>query len=240
METEQKQKKRTTDEIIYKAAEEGARKVLSLQRNQQSVNHYRAMEDLLRAYPKRVRMMEHPEEFEFFRGGRSKDISIAPPPGTGIVDKIDAAEMYTESRKRAYEHELFRLRETEYAIAPFIHQPDFIIIRMVYFGEDVHGNYRGDDARPYSIEEIIEALRSVGITWAERTIRHKRSKLVRAMTVMMFGVDGALSIESRIYSRNDNKKGSGEKRAAEAEEAERQVHSEDQAQEHFPAEGGKL
>jgi hypothetical protein len=40
--------------------------------------------------------MEHPEEFEFFLTGHSKDISIAPPPGTGVVDKIEAAELYTE------------------------------------------------------------------------------------------------------------------------------------------------
>ena len=225
MDREQKAKKKSVDELIEEAAEKGAQKVVLFQHMAQSVNHYRAMEDLLRAYPKRVRMMEHPEEFEFFRVDRSKDISIAPPAGSGIIDKIETAEMFTEARKRAYEYELFRLRETEYAIAPFIHLPEFIIIRMAYFGEDVHGNYRGVDAQPYTIEEIIDALRSVGIIWAERTVRYKRSKLVRAMTVMMFGVDGAISVESRIHSKI-NKKRSGEKHVAEMEEAEGQVCSE--------------
>lgn len=234
MEKEQKTcrepKKKTTNELIAEAAEKGAEKVLLLQRKTQSANHYRAMEDLLRAYPKRLRMMEHPEEFDFFPAGRSKDISIAPPPGCGVVDKIDVAEMFTEARKRAYEFEMFKLYQTEYAIVPFKHMTEYAIIRMIYFGEDVHGNYRGNDARPYSFNEIIEALHSIGIAWSERTVRHKRSKLVQAMTVMMFGTDGALSIETRdenrTHNKNDNKKGTGENGAAEMEDAEGQVCAE--------------
>ena len=237
MDKEPKSKK-TYEELIDKAAEKAVEKVLLFQRKGLATNHYRAMENLLRAYPKRIRMMEHPEDFDFFKVGRAKDISIAPPPGSGVIDKIDAAEIFTEARKRAYEYELFKLQETEYAIAPFIHMPEFSIIRMVYFGEDVHGNYRGENAKPYSSGEIIDALHAIGLEWSERTVWYKRSRLVRAMTVMMFGVDGALSIESRIHSKK-NRKGTDEKYVAEMEEAEGQIHSEGQVQERFPAESGE-
>lgn len=196
MDKEQKQKKKTYEELIAEAADKAAEKVLVFQRKDQATNHYRAMEDCLRAYPKRVHMMKHPEEFRFFPTGHSKDISIAPPPGTGVVDKIEAAVMYTEARKKAYVHELSLLHETEYAMAPFWNREDFIIIRMYYFNEDEHGEPRGD-AKPYTFPEISEALKAIGIEWAEKAIRRRRTKLVREMTVMMFGVDGALSIESQ-------------------------------------------
>ena len=195
MEKEKKPRK-TVEDYIDTAAEKAAEKVLVLQRKDMVTNHYRAMEDCLRAYPKRVRMMQNPEEFEFFPTGHSKDISIAPPPGTGVVDKIEAAVMYTEARKKTYVHELSLLHETEYAMAPFREREDFIIIRMYYFNEDEYGNSRGD-AKPYTFPEISEALKNVGIEWAEKAVRRRRTKLVREMTVMMFGVDGALSIESQ-------------------------------------------
>ena len=196
--------KMSLKEIITETADQSAHKVVALQHQRQAANHYRAMEDLLWAYPKRVRMMKHPEEFKFFPTGHSKDISIAPPPGTGVVDKIEAAEMYTEARKRAYEHEIFRLHETEYAMAPFMDRPEFVIIRMFYFNEDVNGNYRGNDAKRLTWEEIAGELETIGIHRSETVIRRWRSALVREMTVMMFGADGALSIESR--TRKDNSK----------------------------------
>lgn len=195
MEKEQKTKK-TYEELIDMAADRAAERVLVFQRREMVTNHYRAMEDCLRAYPKRVRMMQHPEDFEFFPTGHSKDISIAPPPGTGVVDKIEAAVLYTEARKKAYVHELSLLHETEYALAPFRGRDDFIIIRMYYFNEDENGKPRGD-GKPYTFPEISEALKGVGIEWAEKAIRRRRTKLVKEMTVMMFGVDGALSIESQ-------------------------------------------
>jgi len=205
MDREQEPKKKTAQQLyIDEAAKAGAKEVLLLQRKQADINHYRAMENLLRAYPKRVRMMNHPEEYPFFPVGRSKDISIAPPPGSGVLDKIEVAEMFTEARKRAYEHEVFRLMETEYAVAPFKQQPEFIIIRMYYFNENAQGVFRGNDAKPYSFEEISEELKAIGIDRSVRTLRMWRTKLVREMTVMMFGVDGALSIESREQKHKED------------------------------------
>ena len=81
--------------------------------------------------------------------------------------------------------------------------PEFIVIRLVYFNEDVNGNYRGANARRLTWEEIAEQLDSIGIHRSVTAIRRWRSALVRDMTVMMFGLDGALSVESHD---NRNKK----------------------------------
>ena len=209
MDKEHKERKRSMDELIEEAAEKGARKLLALQHRAMESNHYRAMEDLLRAYPRRVRLMEHPEEFEFFPVGRSKDISIAPPSGSGVIDKIEVAEMFVDARKRAFEQEMFKLYETEYAIAPFVDRPEFVVIRMFYFNEDVNGNYRDNDAQRLTWEEIAGELESIGIHRSETVIRRWRSALVREMTVMMFGAEGALSIESKAH-KDSSKEGEAE------------------------------
>lgn len=222
---EQKGKKKSIQEIIAEAAEQGAQKALMLQQKEWSVNYYRAMELLLWAYPKRVQMLEHPEDVDFFQTGRSRDISIAPPPGTGVIDKIEAAEMYTEARKKAFEYEMRLLYETAYAMAPFQHLQEFIIIRMFYFNEDVNGNYRGPKAKRLTFEEIAEALESVGIHRSVTAIRRWRSSLVRDMTVMRFGAQGALSIESRV--RQDNR------------EVEHSVQETDQEREVLPVQQEK-
>lgn len=195
---EQPQPKKKTKEQLYidEAAKAGAREVLYLQAQQRNINLYRAMERLLRGFAHRVRIAEHPEEFDFFKTGRSKDISVAPPPGTGVVDKIEAAEMFTEARKKAYEVEMYKLQQTYYAIAPFEDKPEFIVIRMYYFNEDVNGKPRGD-AKPYTFAEIAEELEAVGIQRSEKILRKWRTKIVQDMTVQMWGADGALSVEAR-------------------------------------------
>ena len=193
---EHSKKKTAQQQYIDKAVEAGARKVLQLQAQQRNINLYRAMERLLRGFAHRVRIAEHPEEFDFFKTGRSKDISVAPPPGTGVVDKIEAAEMFTEARKKAYEVEMYKLQQTYFAIAPFKDRPEFIVIRMYYFNEDANGNPRGD-AKPYTFSEISEELENIGIQRSEKMLRIWRTKLVQEMTVMMFGIEGAVSVKAR-------------------------------------------
>ena len=143
MEKEQKPKKKTFEQYVDEAAEKGARKLIYLMRQQHGANLYRATERMLRRYPDRKRIVDHPEEFPFFPVGKSKSISIAPPAGSGMVDAIDLNEQFIEARKKAYEFEVFKLIQTETAIAPFVDHPAFIIIRMYYFNEDIHGNFRG-------------------------------------------------------------------------------------------------
>ena len=67
----QEQHKRTQlDEMIERAAKATAQEVVFRQR-QDRANLYRSMERLLRAYPRRIRLAEHPEDYEWFPAGRS-------------------------------------------------------------------------------------------------------------------------------------------------------------------------
>ena len=216
---EQKSKKKTTDELISEAAEKSARALLNLQRGRENANHYAAMESLLRAYPKRRQMIEHPEEFEFFRTEHSKDISIAPPPGSGVVDKIELATEYAEAQMAAFKHEAALLYETDFAITPFKNLPEFNVIRLLYFNEDINGNDRGPDAKRLTWEEIAQEMESIGISRTITVLRRWRSRLVRDFVTMMFGADGALAVSGR----NDRKR--SENGGAD-ESDEGQVHSE--------------
>lgn len=198
----EKPKKKTMEEVMDEAAEKGARKVLILQRKERNVNHYRAMEDLLRAYKSSRQWEEHPEDYGFFPTGKSKDISVAPPPGLGLRDKVEMNELFVQSKETSFIRSLARFSEVEAVIRLFDKKPEFIIIRMYYFNEDEHGQDRSPDAKPYTFPEISEALKNIGIEWAEKAVRRRRTKLVQDMTVMMFGVDGALSVESREPKQN--------------------------------------
>ena len=85
----------------------------------------------------------------------------------------------------------------------FQDQPEFIVIRLYYFNEDINGNDRGPDAKRLTWEEIADELEAAGIHRSVSALRIWRSRLVQEMTVMLFGVDGALSLESTSYNREE-------------------------------------
>ena len=203
---EKPDKRKTAQQrYIDEAARAGAREVLNLQRRQRTTNLYRAMERLLKAYPKFKAMHDNPDEYGFLPVGKSKDISVAPPPGSGARDPIEALAEHVDSRASSYDRTMGRFMELEAVIRLFQDKPEFIVIRMYYFNEDANGNSRGD-AKGYTFPEIAEALESVGIQRSEKALRIWRTKLVQDMTVMMFGVDGAVSVEAR-----EPKQGQGQK-----------------------------
>lgn len=206
MDNNQEPKKKTPQQLyIDEAAKAGAKEVLLLQRKQASTNHYRAMEDLLRAYKNTKLWEEHPEEYGFFPTGKSHDISIAPPPGLGLRDKVEINELFVQSRQLSFVRSMARFNELDAVIKLFQDKPEFVVVRMYYFNENANGEDRGG-AKPYTFEEIAEELKTIGINRSVRALRLWRTKLVRDMTVMMFGVDGALSIESR-GPKQGNKEG---------------------------------
>ena len=192
-----KPKKKTKQQLyIDEAAKAGAREVLHLQLQQRNLNLYRAMERLLRAYPKYKAMQEHPDDYGFLPVGKSKDISVAPPPGSGARDPIEALAEHIDSRASSYDRTMGRFMELEAVVRLFQNKPEFIVIRMYYFNEDANGKDRGD-AKPYTFDEISNELTAVGIERSVRSLRTWRTKLVQEMTVLLFGVDGAVSIEAR-------------------------------------------
>lgn len=195
-----------TENYIDTAAKHAAREVVNLQRQQRGVNLYRATERLLRAYPKLKRMRDHPEEYGFLPVEKSKDISVAPPHGAGVRDPMDALNEHIDSRAASYDRTAARFSEIDAVVRSVIDQPEFIVIRMYYWNEDAWGHPRADDAPRQTFEEIADELDAVGIHKNIKTLRTWRSRLVQDMTVLLFGVDGAVSIEARDI-KTDNEDG---------------------------------
>ena len=197
------------DEIIARAAREAANEVVRTQHRRRGANLYRATERLLRSYPKLRHWEEHPEEYGFFPTGTSHDTSVAPPPGLGLRDKVALNEEFVAARRASYERTMARYYDIKAVVEQFEQRPEFVVIRMYYFGEDARGHDRGPGAKPYTFEEIASELATVGIERSAKTLRIWRSTLVQEMTVLLFGIDGAVSVEERrLESPRDSKSAS--------------------------------
>ena len=194
--------KKNVEQIIEDTAKATASAVIGQQRQARSTNLYRAMERLLRNYPKLKKLVDNVADYGFTPVERSKSVTIAPPPG-GRRDRSDMLEDFILERQTSYERTKARFEEIDAVVRQFSDKPEFIVIRMYYFGEDAHGNDRGPDARPYSFEEISEALTAAGIPRSEKTLRTWRTRLVQDMTVLLFGIDGAVSVESRAEQKQE-------------------------------------
>lgn len=189
-------KRQSVNDIIKAAAREGARETVNLQRQQRNLNLYRTTERLLRNYKKYQRLVTDLEGYGFEPIEKSHSISVAPPPGSGVSDRVDLYDEHVAARRASYERTKARYDEIDAVIRQFQDKEEFIVIRMYYFNEDAYGKDR-DDAKPYTWEEIAEELSYTGIDRGVSTLRLWRSKLVQDMTVLLFGIDGAVSIEAR-------------------------------------------
>lgn len=159
---------------------------------------YRTTEKLLFAYPRLKRICEDPEQYGFFPSGKAHDIIVMPPSGSGIVDKVDITQAYIDARLKSYVRTVTRFTELDAVVRLYDNQPRFRLIRMYYFNEDVNGNDRGDDAKRYTWLDIEIELTEIGINATESTLRHWRNDFVREMTVLLFGIPGALSLETSV------------------------------------------
>lgn len=186
----------STGELIERAAEEGARRALALRGQVRTANLYRATERLLRSYPRFRYWEEHPEEYGFFPAEKSKDISVAPPPGAGVRDRVEIWESYVAARQASFERTMGRYYDIKAVVDSFSDRPEFVVIRMYYFNETIDGRTREREEGRYSFGDIADELAVIGIERSETTLRSWRSQLVQDMTVMLFGLEGAVSVES--------------------------------------------
>lgn len=200
----EKPRKLTARELIDQTARTTAEEMERRYRRHVNTNYYRATERLLRAYPKLKRIHDHPEEYGFLPIGKSKSISVAPLPGSGVRDPIEALEEHIENRAASYDRTVARFTEIDAVVRQFAERPEFIVIRMYYFGEDAYGNDRGADARRYTFEDIASELSIIGVEASEKSLRIWRARLVQDMTVLLFGAEGAVSIEARSESPWDS------------------------------------
>lgn len=112
-------------------------------------------------------------------------------------DPIDVTDEIIAERKKSYARTEAQFWELDTVIRQFADKPEFIVIRMYYFNEDAYGNDRGPDSRLYTFDEISEELAATGLQRSEKTLRSWRTRLVQDMTVTLFGIDGAVSVETR-------------------------------------------
>lgn len=197
------QKKKNVEQIIEETAKATASAVIGQQRQARATNLYRAMERLLRNYPKLKKLVTNVDDYGFIPAERSKSITIAPPPGGMMRDRSDILEEVIADRQVSYERTKARFEEIDAVVQQFANNPEFIIIRMYYFGEDAYGNAREPDAHPYTFEEISAELAAAGLQRSEKTLRSWRTRLVQDMTVTLFGIDGAVSVETRDSPRQE-------------------------------------
>jgi len=191
------QKKKNVEQIIEETAKATASAVIGQQRQARATNLYRAMERLLRNYPKLKKLAVNVDDYGFVPVERSKSITVAPPPGGMPRDRSEILEEIIADRQVSYERTKARFEEIDAVVQQFADNPEFIVIRMYYFNEDAYGHDRGADSRPYTFEEISEELAATGLQRSEKTLRSWRTRLVQDMTVTLFGIDGAVSVETR-------------------------------------------
>ncbi len=195
--------KEEVKKIIVDAAKKAAEEVVRQQNAAVRSNHYKDTERLLRNYKAMKRLYDHPEEYPLVPPEKSKSVTVAPPSGSGFRSREDIMDEVIEARLRSYGVSCAQFRWIDDVIKQFENKPEFIVIRMYYFGEDAYGNDRPEGSKNYTFEEISEALAEAGLSRSEKTLRTWRSQLVQDMTVCLFVMDGTLSIGNRESRKAD-------------------------------------
>ena len=199
--------KQAVKKIIKATAEETARTVIQRQRCEYGINLYRAMERLLRSYKSLKHLVESANEYCQLPPERSRSVTTAiGGGGGGVRDRDDIIEEAMLARTASYERTRARFEELDAVIRQFENREEFIVIRMYYFGEDADGNDRGE-AGALTFEAISAELAGKGVIRTEKTLRTWRTRLVQEMTVLLFGVDGAVSIEAGEPKRGQAERG---------------------------------
>lgn len=173
---------------IKKLIADTAQETVKAIRRESGRNYYRATERMLFAYKKLAARLANKDEYMQL-AGRSKDITIAPSASSR--DRADAIDAALRDREISYMRTQAQYDELYDIIKQFESDPRFIVIRMYYFNEDAQGNDRAEDAQRMTFDEIAYELGR-----NENTVRNWRTKLVQEITVQLFGLEGALSLES--------------------------------------------
>ncbi len=132
--------KEEVKKIIADAAKKAAEEVVRQQNAVVRSNHYKDTERLLRNYKAMKRLYDHPEEYPLVPPEKSKSVTVAPPSGSGFRSREDIMDEVIEARLRSYGVSCAQFRWIDDVIKQFENKPEFIVIRMYYFGEDANGN----------------------------------------------------------------------------------------------------
>lgn len=114
--------KRQSDKELLRyreAAKDGAREVLNLQRQQRNLNLYRTTERLLRNYKTYQKLVNDLDGYGFEPIEKSHDISVAPPPGSGVSDRVNLYDEHIAARRASYERTKARFDEIDAVVKQF-------------------------------------------------------------------------------------------------------------------------
>lgn len=157
------------------------------------VNYFKAMESLLWNYKRLEQLVDSPETYmDAWVQHRSKSIVVMGGHGSGdggMQTDEDLLEALVSARRESYKETCARFQEISAVVTLFREEPEWPVVGMYYMNEDKHGFNRDPVMDPRWTWESI-AL-ELGI--AEKTARRWRSKMVRNMSVVMFGVPAAVS-----------------------------------------------
>lgn len=180
------------EELIRAAAKEAAREAVAAVRPAGMVNYFKATESLLWNYKKLQRLVRDPDAYlDVTVAHRSKSIVSMAGRGTGLMqmetDEDLRAALQAE-RLESYKRTCARFDELDMVVRLFRQEPEWPVIGMYYMQEDADGRDRDERAPRWTWESI-----ALELLITEKTARRRRSKLVRNMSIVLFGAPAAVS-----------------------------------------------
>lgn len=154
-------------------------------------NYYRATESLLENY---VSLKQIASEFETYAEGidvqKSKD--IVSSQGSGYhKDRQEIKEEKRAAKLESFEKTQEQLRLIDAALDKLRGRERFKVIELYYFGIGIDGSIMLEKPTFAEIAEILGR--------DEKTIRRWRSKAVKDIAVLLFGIPAALSVNALTY-----------------------------------------
>ena len=179
-------------ELIRTVSDETARRTVAALRLSGVVNYFKATETLLWNYKKLQRLVRDPEAYmDVTVQHRSKSIVTMAGRGSGTAqiatDEDLLADLQAE-RLESYKRTCARFDELDMVVRLFRQEPEWPVIGMYYMGEDAEGRERDERAPRWTWENI-----ALDLMITEKTARRRRSKLVRNMSIVLFGAPAAIS-----------------------------------------------
>lgn len=163
-------------------------------------NYFRAMQDLLRKYKGLKALVAAEDEYLLLR---DHDKSVASAPRNKSAScPIDAWEQRLDAKAESYVRTLTQFDALDHVVQMVSGRPEFVIVRMYYFGEDYSGNDRPPRDRPYTFLDLQCDLEDAGIQLSRKTIQRWHSTIIRDMVTLLWGIDGAVSLQTPSNNRH--------------------------------------
>lgn len=180
------------EELIRQVSKEAAAEAVAAYRCSGIVNYFKAMESLLWNYKRLQKLVADPEAYmDVVVQHRSKSIVKMGSGGSGaggIETDEDLLETLRAERQASYERTCVRFNEVDMVVRLFRKEQEWPIVGMYYMNEDAEGRERDERAPRWTWESI-----ALDLLISEKTARRRRSKIVRNMSIVMFGAPAAIS-----------------------------------------------